>query len=110
GGGGECETRQRVAFGGGDWGGNSLVGSLLIFWWGPGVPPIGPAVDTPSVWPSACAAAIAAVPSIRAAPGRLSTTTGLPRACPSRSPYRRTTVSIPVPAASGTMMVTGFDG
>ena len=53
---------------------------------------------------------MAAVPSIRPAPGLFSMTTGLPSACESCSPYRRASVSMPVPAASGTMIVTGLEG
>jgi hypothetical protein len=45
-----------------------------------------------------------------APPGRFSITTGWPRRCASFSPYSRTAVSIPVPAASDTMMVMGRVG
>ena len=43
-------------------------------------------VATPSVCPSGAADAVCATPSMVAAPGRLSTTTGRPSTCESLSP------------------------
>jgi hypothetical protein len=67
-------------------------------------------VATTRVWPSGGAVATCVAASIRAAPGLFSITTGLPSASASFSPYRRTSASMPVPAANGTTMVTGRDG
>jgi hypothetical protein len=63
-----------------------------------------------SVWPSGALRATASVPIVPPDPGRFSTITEAPSAFPSSSPTSRPSVSPVPPAASGTMILIGFDG
>src|SRR3712207_3995990 len=63
-----------------------------------------------SVWPSGALRATERAPISPVAPGRFSTTTGLPRACCTGWATARATMSEELPGGNGTTMVTLRDG
>src|SRR5437879_3537392 len=69
--------------------------------------PIGP---MQIVYPSGSAFAVRSRPMVSAPPGRLSITICWPSSLPSSAPRMRATVSVALPAACGTMSLTGLSG